>query len=66
MEKEIERLIRKHGRQKFLEAVGAALAKEVRKEMTCFLTGKPLAHEAICHYCNRCPAGRWFKVEVST
>ena len=65
MEKEIEKLIERHGKQEFLEALRTAIANRVRKEMTCFLTGKPLAHEAICRYCSRCPAGRWFKVRRS-
>ena len=62
--KEIEILMKNYGAENVFEAVGKCIAKRVKKKMTCFLTGKPLAHEALCLYCGRCPAGRWFKVEM--
>jgi len=61
--KTLEILIDECGPEKFEELTGQLITQKVRKSMQCWLTGKPLTHEAICHYCGRCPAGRWFKVE---
>ena len=61
--KTLELLIDECGPEYFEELVEQLIAKRVKQSMQCWLTKKPLPHEAFCLYCSRCPAGRWFKVE---
>lgn len=57
---ELEALMEETSPELFWEALCAAISRKVEKTKRCWLTGKPLAHEALCRYCGDCPAGRWF------